>query len=105
MESGFALAPLSAHAVTGEWGRGVAFAAVPAAAIGGTSALFAFDPGTVAHGSLPEQRWLWAMFGVALATSTAGVVDSLFAGARARSVVVAPAVATDRVGLVVGGAL
>jgi hypothetical protein len=105
MESGLALAPFAAHAVTGEWGRGLAFAAVPAAATAGTAALFEYDPGTVVHGSLPEQRWLWSMFGVALAASTAGIVDALFAGARARSVTVAPAVASGQAGLLLRGAL
>jgi hypothetical protein len=47
------------------------------------------------------------MFGVALASGTAGVVDSLFAGARARSraVIVVPTVASGHVGIVIEGAL
>jgi hypothetical protein len=107
MESGFALAPLAAHGPSGEWGRGLAFAALPTAAVGGTATLFALEPGTVFHGTLPQQRWMWSMFGVALAAGAAGVVDSLFAGARARArgIVVTPAVASGNVGLVIQGAL
>jgi hypothetical protein len=109
IESGIALAPFAAHAVAGEWARGLAFSALPAGAIGGTAALFQYDPGTIAHGSLPEQRWLWSMFSVALAASTAGIVDALLSGPdapmRARSIVVAPTVASGRVGLVLQGPL
>jgi hypothetical protein len=105
MESGFALAPLAAHGVVGEWTRGLAFAALPAASTGGTLALFEYDPGTIAHGSLPEQRWMWAMFGVALADATVGIVDALFAPGRARTVAFAPVVSRGQVGLLVEGAL
>lgn len=106
IESGFTLAPFAAHAVAGEWARGLAFSALPAAALGGTAALFQYDPGTIAHGSLPEQRWMWSFFSAALAGSTAGIVDALLAETRARSVVVvAPSVASDRVGIVLEGRL
>jgi hypothetical protein len=105
IESGFTLAPWVAHAVVGEWARGVAFAAPPGAMLGATEALFQYSPGTVASGSLPEQRWMWGLFGVALASSGIGVVDVLFAPRRAKTFSVAPSIARDGVGLQVGGAL
>src|SRR5258708_31312543 len=52
IEGGFAVAPLAAHAVVGEWGRGAAFAATPTAMLAGTATLFGFEPRTVAHRTL-----------------------------------------------------
>src|SRR5205085_7534392 len=75
MESTFAIAPIVAHGVSGDWARGFAWAAAPAAAVGGTAGLFAYDKGTIFHGSLAEQRWLWSFFGAGLAVGTAGLVD------------------------------
>src|SRR3984957_923344 len=56
MEACFTASPVVAHALAGEWGRGLAFAAVPAAVVGGTAALFQMAPDTVEHGTLPQQR-------------------------------------------------
>lgn len=103
LESGFALAPLTSHAVVGEWGRGAVFAAVPTATTLATVPVFLVDPAAVEHGNLPEQRVMWGLFVGGLATSMAGVVDTLFAPARA--VHVAPVVGNGGAGLVVGGAL
>ena len=105
MSGGFALAPIASHAVVGEWGRGLAFAAAPAAAMGGTAALFQLDSGTVVHGSLPEQRVLWSFFLVGLFSGTAGVVDAALAQGRAAPVTVAPSVGAGHLGLSVGGSL
>jgi hypothetical protein len=100
IETGFALAPLASHAVVGEWLRGLAFAAPPAAVIAGTAALFGVDPGTIEHGEIPEQRVLWSLFGFALLSSAVGVVDSAFAdkhaAVRAPDMPSAPAVARPR---------
>ena len=84
IESSFVLAPVAAHGVAGEWGRGALFAVVPACALAVTAALFEMRPGTVESGTLPEQRWMWSMFGVGLFSSAVGVVDSLFAPSRAQ---------------------
>jgi len=43
MESGFALAPFTAHAVVGEWWRGVAFSALPTATTLGTVPVFLYN--------------------------------------------------------------
>jgi hypothetical protein len=103
LESGFALAPLTSHAAVGEWGRGAVFASVPTATTLATIPVFLIDPAAVEHGNLPEQRVMWGLFCGGLATSMAGVVDTLFAPARA--VQVAPVLGHGSAGLVVGGAL
>jgi hypothetical protein len=105
MQSGFALAPLAAHAAVGEGWRGLAFSAPPVAAIGCTEALFQHDPGTLLHGSLPEQRILWAAFTFGLLSGTAGLVDAGFAAARAAKVALLPVVGPGHVGLALGGVL
>jgi len=105
IHAGLTLAPLAAHGVAGEWARGAAFAAVPAAMLGSTGALFALEPGAVEHGTLPQQRVLWGLFGIGLASSLAGVIDAAFAGDRARALVLEPRLSAGEVGLAVRGAL
>jgi hypothetical protein len=105
IESGFVLAPLVAHGVSGEWGRGLWFAAVPLATLAVTTALFQIEPDTVESGTLPQQRWMWAMFGTGLFSSAVGVVDALFAPDRARTIVVRPSLSREQVGLQIGGTL
>jgi hypothetical protein len=105
MESGFVLAPWTAHAALGQWTRGLAFAALPAATEGGTVGLFDYSPGTVLHGTLVQQRILWGLFGTGLVSSVVGMLDVTFASRRASSVAVAPMVGAGQVGLQVGGGL
>jgi hypothetical protein len=105
IESGFTLAPLVAHAVTGELPRGFAFASLPAAATAGTAAIFAIDSHAVRHGVLTEQRILWPLFGIALLAGTAGVVDAAFADGRAKTVNVTPTVGSNHWGIDVWGVL
>ena len=105
IESGFVLSPIAAHAVSGEWGRGGLFAVVPLATLGVTVALFQQEPDTVESGTLPQQRWMWAMFGAGLFSSAVGVVDALWAPARAQKIAVRPTVAPGQVGLQIGGTL
>jgi hypothetical protein len=105
IESGFVLAPLAAHAVEGEWGRGALFASVPAACVAATSTLFAVIPNTVDYGSLPQQRTMWGLFIGAQAAAFIGVVDAALAPRRARSIMVAPMVGVGHVGLQIGGVL
>jgi hypothetical protein len=105
MEAGFALAPVVSHAVAGEWGRGLLFGAPAAACWGGTLALFQVDPDTIDHGSIEEQRVMWSLFGVAILSGMAGVVDAALAAGRAAPVAVAPIVGADRVGLAIGATL
>jgi hypothetical protein len=111
IESGFALAPLAAHAVSGEWLRGLALTAPPLAMIGGTSALFAYDPGTILHGSLEEQRVMWSFFVAGLASGVFGVIDVAIPrghsgpAAALAGLTLAPSVAPGRFGLEVAGTL
>jgi hypothetical protein len=105
MQSSFVLAPFVAHGVNREWSRGALFAILPLAALAVTTALFQVDPKTVESGTLEQQRWMWAMFGAGLLTSTVGVVDALFAPARAAAIVIRPAVAQGQVGVQIGGTL
>jgi hypothetical protein len=106
IEGGFTIAPLAAHAIVGEWGRGLVFSALPAAATAVTAALFAHHPGTIEHGELAEQRVMWAAFGVGLLVSAAGIVDAAIVRTRPTAAVsIAPLVGADRVGLRIVGAL
>jgi hypothetical protein len=102
IEGAFAAAPLVAHGFAEEWTRAIVFAAPPAAALGGTAGLFAMSPGTIEHGSLEEQRVLWALFGVGLLSSGVGVIDSAFADKRAKSIAIAPLFGPGQVGLRIG---
>jgi|SRR5580658_9955089 hypothetical protein len=108
IEAGFTLSPLVAHGVVGEWGRGAAFAAFPAAMTGGTVALFQAVPNTIDHGTLGQQRVMWALFGLDLAGSVAGIVDAANAKRRAhplRDLRIAPVVGGGEVGVGIGGLL
>jgi hypothetical protein len=105
MQGGFLVAPIVAHGIVHEWGRGLWFAAVPAAAIGGSAAVFGIDSEAVRHAVLSEQRVIWGLFSAALFSGAAGVVDVAFAADRARSVSVTPVVGDGRYGLAIRGAL
>jgi hypothetical protein len=105
IESGFALAPLASHAVVGEWARGLAFTATPAAMLGGSVALFDYDNGTILHGSLTEQRIMWGLFTAGLFAGIVGVVDAGLGRATGGSVALAPLVGHGETGLTLGGAL
>jgi hypothetical protein len=102
MESGFALAPFTAHAVVGEWWRGVAFSALPTATTLGTVPVFLYNEGAVVHGSLPQQRWMYGLMVGGILSSGVGVVDAVLAPRRALYVV--PSLG-DGYGVVVGGLL
>jgi hypothetical protein len=103
IQGGLALAPLTSHAVTGEWARGAAFAAVPTATTLASIPVFAVNPDVVDHGTLEQQRWLWGFLCGGMAAAAVGVVDAAFAPGRA--IRVAPTVGPGTAGLVVGGML
>jgi predicted permease len=105
IEGGFVLAPLVAHGAVGEWGRGAAFSAVPAAALAGTAVLFDAVPGVVDEGTLPQQRLMWSLFVTGLLASAVGVVDPALAGRRMHRVAVVPSVSRNEVGIQIGGVL
>jgi hypothetical protein len=103
----FTLTPVVAHAVEGEWVRGLVFASAPAVAMGGTGALFAVVPNAVDHGAIDEQRVMWALFGLSVFGAAAGIVDATLAPRRAREreVVVAPIAGAGQLGLQIAGRL
>jgi hypothetical protein len=111
IESAFVVAPLSAHAVVGEWGRGALFASLPAATTLGTIPVFVEQPAAVEHGTLEEQRVMWGLFCGGLAAAVAGVVDAALAtgragdASRAAALRVTPAVGAGHAGVVLGGTL
>jgi hypothetical protein len=103
MEGGFALAPFTAHAVVGEWGRGLAFSALPLATTVGTVPVFLYNEAAVVHGTLPQQRWMYVFICADILASSIGVVDAVLAPRRA--VHIAPMVGGGNYGLLVGGFL
>lgn len=105
IEAGFTLAPLAAHGLVGEWGRGAAFSAAPAAMLGGSLALFEYEPLAANHGTRPQERILWALFSGGIFSSAVGVVDAAFAPDRAPGLHVRPTVGAGTVGLSLEGAL
>jgi hypothetical protein len=108
MQSTFVATPIVAHGVAGDWVRGLAWAAAPAATTAGSAGLFAYDKGTIFHGSLPEQRWLWGLYGVGLAGATAGLIDVLLEQKRpgiAGIATILPSIAPGRIGIEVQGVL
>ena len=102
LESGFALAPLTSHAVVGEWARGAAFASIPTATTLGSVPIFLTTPNTIEAGVIAEQEGLWWLFGAGLASAIVGVIDATFAPARALRV--APALGPHDARLMLGGA-
>jgi hypothetical protein len=103
IEGGFSLAPLLAHGVVGEWGRGAVFAAVPTATTLATVPVFASNDAAVEHGTLTQQRIMWGLFCGGLATSMVGIIDAAMASGRA--VQVAPVLGPHGMGLTLGGTL
>jgi len=103
METGFALAPLTSHAVVGEWGRGAAFAAIPTATTLGSLPVFLGDKDAVGSGTITQQAFLWGFFVAGLGSAAIGVIDAAFAPGRALHV--APALGPHQAGLVLGGVL
>jgi hypothetical protein len=103
IESGFALAPLTSHAVVGEWWRGAAFASIPTATTLGSVPIFLARQDAIENGVIAQQEGLWWLFAGGLAGAVVGVVDATFAPGRALHL--APALGPHDAGLILGGAL
>jgi len=103
MQGGLSLAPLTSHAVVGEWARGAVFTSIPAATTLATVPVFAINEAGVEHGTLPQQRIIWGLFVASLAGSMAGVIDAVFSPGRALRVT--PVLGVGNAGVAVGGAL
>jgi hypothetical protein len=107
IQSGYALAPFTSHAVNGEWARGALFAALPTACIGGTVPVLLGQPnGAVDHGSIEEQRIMWSFFGVGLLASAVGVIDAVLPRHPSpHALRVVPDVGAKHAGVFLGGVL
>jgi hypothetical protein len=107
IESGFIVAPLAAHGIVGEWGRGALFSAVPVVSLASTAAMYLTRTDSVENSSLDDQRVVWGLFTAALISSTAGLVDVLLARDRWRThgIAVAPSVGPGVAGLRIQGYL
>jgi hypothetical protein len=102
IESGFALAPLTSHAAVGEWGRGAAFASIPAATTLASVPIFLARTDAIENGVIPQQEGLWWLFVAGLGAAVVGVVDATFAPGRLH---VAPVIGPHDAGLTLGGTL
>lgn len=102
--AGFTLGPFVAHALTGQWLRGAAFAAVPlAGTIGNAVVLGSTSTQTVDVTPLNQDQRLIVVFtGVGLLGSVIGLVDVLLFKPKA-SVRVTPTISQTGAGFVVGG--
>jgi hypothetical protein len=79
---GFTLAPVTAHLVTHEYGRGALFAAVPAATTIGISTLSALNPDGIYNGNPATRIGFVALFLGGATVSAIGVIDAAFAPER-----------------------
>jgi len=105
-EAGLVLAPLTAHGVMGEWGRGLLHSAWPAVGMGGMTTLLLLRPDVVEGGTLGTQYAYVSIMIFTVFSSAVGVADAMRAKERARAPVrVAPMVGNGRVGIVLGGTL
>jgi hypothetical protein len=107
IQAGFTLSPLAAHGVVGEWDRGAAFAAIPAASVAGTAVYYRAKTNAVEYGTLVENWFVWGLFTAGFAVSTAGAIDVIFAAnrQRERGMALRPMFGPGRAGLLVEGTL
>jgi hypothetical protein len=106
---GFAMAPLVAHAIVGEWGRGAIFTSIPFATATALAIHQINHPVIVDQGIAAERLPFGIIYTATVAGSMVGLVDAMFAERRRASrPVVVPTVgmgAGDSVGISVGGVL
>jgi hypothetical protein len=107
IESGFVAAPLVAHGIVGEWGRGAVFSVVPVASLAATAAMYRTRTDSVDNSSLDDQRVAWSLFTAALIASTVGLVDVVSAPNRRRAsgIALVPALSPTMAGLQLQGRL
>ena len=106
MMTGLALAPAISHLVSREWGRSAIFGALPTAALIGMAALLEVHPPVLYEGNKDPTRIVYAtLVAAAVVTAAGGIVDSMWAGERARKkrVTIAPVVTRGQYGLALGG--
>ena len=83
VSAGFALAPLAAHAVAGEWARGLLFASLPTACAVATALLLPGDERSLDSLRRRDQLLLWPLMTLGLIGSVVGLVDAGSADSRA----------------------
>jgi hypothetical protein len=108
LAGGLVLAPVVSHALAGEWKRAALFGGVSAAMAGVAIAVMEGSEDMLNFGTAANRLPFGAALAVELLVSTAGVVDSLAAGERARTrgqVALLPLLGANTLGLSVAGAL
>jgi len=106
MMTGLALAPAVSHLVSKEWGRSAIFGALPTAALLGMVGLLEAHPQVTYEGNKdPHRTGYVVLIAVSIVSSAGGIVDSMWAGERARKrqLTFAPMISRDRYGLALGG--
>jgi hypothetical protein len=106
MMTGLALSPAISHLASREWGRAAIFGALPTVALIGMAALLEVHPPVLYEGNKDPTRIVYAtLVAAAVVTAAGGIVDSMWAGERARKrrLTVAPAIARGQYGLALGG--
>jgi hypothetical protein len=83
LHGGLTLAPLAAHGVVGEWGRGAAFAVAPALGGLGMAALLAERPEAPVVGKNKSQRIYPVLITVSVIASAVGIFDAALVDERA----------------------
>ena len=105
--SGLTLAPAVSHLVSREWGRAGIFGGLPALGLVSMGALLAVHPAVLDEGNKDDTRVAYVvLLAWGVVSSAGGLVDSLWAGERARArnnLTLAPLVAPGRYGLSLGG--
>jgi hypothetical protein len=107
VQAGLVMAPLAAHAMLGEYKRGVLFAVPPFAAMLGMAAVLQTRPHTVSGGPAAYQYAFTSAMTLSILSSIFGVSDVLSFHDRngAASVAVLPEVGQERIGIRIGGRL
>jgi hypothetical protein len=100
--AGFTVAPFVAHAIVGEWLRGVAFSAVPLAGVVGNAIVLAGNPNVDQMPLNPDQRLVYAFTTAGLLGSFIGLLDVALFKSKP-PVRIAPSISQSSAGVVLGG--
>jgi hypothetical protein len=107
---GLALAPIVSHLVAREWKRAIIFGIAPLALGAVAIGMLEAYPDLLDFGQLAPRLVFGTMLALQLLASGVGLVDSLYAGERARAarpppVSVIPLLGPQHIGLAIGGTL
>jgi hypothetical protein len=104
-QGGFVLAPITAHAAAGEWGRGAIFAMPPLAAEGTMVGVMLSYPDVLRKSPVGIQYLYAGSLSLSVLSGAVGVIDTTFAEGRARRVRVTPLFDRSAAGAMIGGTL